>query len=85
MGGTTRVASKYTRFLLHEVTSISYGKVSELKEGVEELEKLNEMLDEIIAQRSKLTLALLSKKTKKREWWLSSEEALKNGIIDGIV
>lgn len=85
MGGTRRVASRYTRFLLHEVTSLSYGKVSELKEGVEKLEKLNEMLDEVISQRSKLTLAVLSKKTKKREWWLSSEEALKHGIIDAIV
>lgn len=85
MGGTERIASKYTRFLLHETSSFSYGKVSELKEGVEELEKLNLMLDEILVDRTKLSLKQLQKMTKKREWWLSTEEALKYGIIKRIV
>lgn len=85
MGGTKRVASRYTRFLLHETSSFTYGKVSEMKEGVEELERLNRMLDEILAERTKLTLDLIEKNTRKREWWLSAEEALQYGIIEEIV
>lgn len=85
MGGTKRVASKYTRFLLHETSSFTYGKVSEMKEGVEELERLNRMLDEILAERTKLTLDLIEKNTRKREWWLSAEEALQYGLIEEIV
>jgi len=84
-GASVRKASKYTRFLLHEVSSWAYGKASEVKEESEELEKVNSMLDEIIALRSKLTLRQLKKKTKKRNWWLSAEEALKYELIDEIV
>jgi len=85
MGGSTRTASKYTRFLLHETSSFTYGKVSEMKEGVEELERLNAMLDEIIIERTKINATLLKNKTKKREWWLSAEEALRYEIITKIV
>jgi len=84
MGGSERISSKYTRFLLHETSSFTYGKVSEMKEGVEELEKLNLMLDEIIVNRTKISLSKLQKNTRKREWWLSAEEALQNGLIDRI-
>ncbi len=84
-GASVRKASKYTRFLLHEVSSWAYGKASEVKEESEELEKVNSMLDEIIALRSKLTLRQLKKKTKKRNWWLSAEEALKYELIDEVV
>jgi ATP-dependent Clp protease protease subunit len=84
MGATKRVAAKYTRFLLHETSSFTYGKVSEMKEGVQELERLNAMLDEIIIERTKINKKVLEEKTKKREWWLSAEEALKYGIIHEI-
>jgi len=84
MGATKRVAAKYTRFLLHETSSFTYGKVSEMKEGVQELERLNAMLDEIIIERTKISKKVLEEKTRKREWWLSAEEALKYGIIHEI-
>jgi len=85
MGASERISTKYTRFLLHETSSFTYGKVSEMKEGVEELERLNRMLDEIVTSRTNITSAKLEKKTKKREWWLSAEEALKYGIIQRII
>lgn len=84
-GASKRVASKYTRFLLHEVSSWAFGKASEVKEESVELDKVNKMLDEIVAERSKLTLKILQDKTKKRDWWLSATEALKNGLIDEII
>jgi len=85
LGGSERTASKYTRFLLHETWTFTYGKVSELKEGIVELEKMSLMLDQILVDRSKLSLKELQQKTKKKDWWLSAEEALKYGIIDRIV
>lgn len=84
-GASLRKASKYTRFLLHEVSSWAFGKASEVKEESQELEKVNKMLDEIVTNRSKLTPKQLRKKTKKRDWWISAEEALKYGLIDEII
>jgi len=84
-GGDERIAAKYSRFLLHEVSSWAYGKASEVKEESEELEKVNTMLDEIIIKNSKMTLKELQKRTKKKDWWISALEALKYGIIDKVI
>jgi ATP-dependent Clp protease protease subunit len=85
VAGTKRTASKYSRFLLHEISSISHGKASEIKEESEELDRLNKMLDEIVSSRSKLTMKKLGRKTKKHDWWFSAEEALEYGLIEEIV
>lgn len=85
MAGSTRSASKYTRFLLHELSSWAYGKASEVKEESAELTKVNKMLDNIISEKTSLTPEKLRKNTRKKDWWLSAEEALKYGIIEKIV
>jgi len=82
--GSERVASRYTRFLLHEASASAAGEASKLKDESEELDRLNTMLDSIIVQRSKISFQKLRKKTKRREWWLTAEEALKYGLIDRI-
>lgn len=84
-GGKPRLASKYTRFLLHEASCWAYGKASEVKEESEELEKVNTMLDEILVKESKMTLKELQKRTRKKDWWISASEALKYGIIDKVI
>lgn len=82
--GTKRVAAQYTRFMLHEASASAAGEASKLKDESEELDKLNSMLDSIIVSRSNISKIKLRKKTKRREWWLSAEEALKFGLIDEI-
>ena len=56
-----------------------------MKEESQELLRLNKMLDEIVSSRSSISLEKLKKMTKKREWWLSAEQALHYGLIDEIV
>jgi len=82
---TKRKASKYTRLLLHEVSGWTYGKASKVSEESKELGKVNKMLLEIICKKSKLTLKTLEKKIKKKDWWLSAEEALEYQLIDEVV
>ena len=86
VAGNHRSASKYTRFLLHEVSgSFEYGKTSELKEQSAELETLNLVLDELLSSRCKISVEKLQKITRKKDLWISAEEALKYGLIDTIV
>lgn len=84
-GASVRKTSKHTRFLLHEVETYVFGKVSQVHEQSIELDKVNSMLAEILVGRSKLTMKELKKKTKKKDWWLSAEEALELGLVDEIV
>lgn len=80
-----RKASAQTRFLLHEISSVTYGKSSVVKDESIELEKCNLMLEKIILERTKIKKEELEKNTKRKDWWLSAEEALKYRIIDEII
>lgn len=82
--GSKRTAAKETRLLMHEVSSIDFGTVSEVEDKAIELRKLNNMLRDIIAKRSKRTPEEIDKLWTKTDVWYSAEEALEFGLIDEI-
>lgn len=85
VSGSKRMASKYTRFLLHEITSTTCGKASEIKEDSQETGKVNKLLNEIISTKSKLSMKEIVKNTKGHNWWFSAEEAVKYGLIETVI
>lgn len=82
--GTIRRANKYSRLLIHEITSYTYGKASEVKEAAEETLKVNAMLREIIAERSGKSPEEIEKQWHKTDLWLSAEEAKVFGLVDEV-
>lgn len=83
--GSRRVASKYTRFMLHEIATMTVGRTSDQEEQVVELRKLNDMLRDILAERTHRTGAEIDKAWKKTERWFSAEEALAFGLVDEVL
>ena len=83
--GTKRLATPHTRFLIHEVSSMTWGETTKLEERTEELRKLNNMLNQIYAERTGKTVEEINKLTKKTDYWMSAKEALDFGLIDEIV
>jgi ATP-dependent Clp protease protease subunit len=83
--GSKRTSARATRFLIHEVASFDYGKVSEMEEQVEELRKVNNLLRDILAEKTGRQKEEIDKVWAKKDVWHSSEEALKFGLIDEIV
>lgn len=83
--GSERRASKYTRFLIHEISTFTFGKSSEVKEQAEETIKLNNMLREILASRTGKKAEEIEKLWHKRDVWMSSKEAKEFGLVDLIV
>ncbi len=51
--GSKRLAAKRSRFLLHEISDWTFGKVTELQEGAKEAKIVNQMMAEILAERCK--------------------------------
>lgn len=84
-GASKRTASKYSRFLLHE-SSVKTGDkmltVVEQEEMASESKKLNEMLCEILAERTGKRTEKIESLTKRRDYWMSAAEAKKFGLID---
>lgn len=83
--GSKRTSARATRFLIHEVSSFDYGKVSEMEEQVEELRKVNNLLRDILSAKTGQKKEEIDKVWAKKDVWHSSEEALKFGLIDEIV
>jgi len=84
LAGSKRVAAKATRFLIHEIETLDWGKVSELEEKAVEVRKLNNMIRDIIAERCGQSKEAIDKLWTKKDVWYSAEEAKNFGLIDEI-
>lgn len=84
--GHKRFASKHASFMYHQIASGTWGKLEQLKEDVNETERLGKMYDGYILSRSKIREADINPvKERRGEWYFGAEEALKLGIIDEII
>lgn len=84
--GSTRVMQKNAWLMMHEILTLSLGKTSDIVDEAKLLKRLEEeSLLQILCERSKLTQAQLKKKWLRKDWWMSSGEALKYGFIDELV
>ena len=79
-----RFATKHARILMHEMSGGSVGKLSEVEAHTEEMNRLNELLIDIIVENSKLKPKEV-RNFLKNEVYMSPEDALKYGLIDHIV
>lgn len=86
--GSKRTALKYSRFLIHE-SSVKTGDrpmtVTEQEEMAEESKRLNQMLCEILAERTGKSVKKIEALTKRRDYWFSSKEAKEFGLVDTVV
>ena len=93
--GGTRAMGKEAWILIHQVSAAMIGKFSEMEDKLHMLERVQERVLDIFAARSKeaqergtatepLTKEELKGKWERRDWWLSSEDALRYGIVDEV-
>lgn len=82
-----RFSGEYTDIMIHEVSSTSYGKATELTADIKHTNKLNKLLFKILATNSNKHPLFFIKEMKKRtnlDWNLTANEAKALGIIDHI-
>lgn len=84
--GDLRLVGPESMFMIHEVSSMTMGKMSEMEDDLNFTKMLNTKLFDIIARRTdgKWTGAKILTKVKKSDWWLTSEETVSNGFADRI-
>lgn len=72
--------------LIHEISTLSAGKIGEIRDDVKFWDQVSDRVAEIFVRRSggKITKRSFKSKWDGKEWWLSSEEALKLGFVDAI-
>lgn len=72
--------------LIHEISTMSVGKLSDIREDSKFWDRVADRVAEIFVRRSggKITKATFKRKWDGKEWWLSAEEALNFGFVDAI-
>ena len=86
--GSKRRATKRSRFLLHEIRQFFGFEIetqSQSEERVEETRRCGEVIAEIFAQRMGKTAKEVHEMYRKKEWWMSAQEALAVGLLDEII
>ena len=82
--GDKRVMGRESYLLIHEVSFMAAGSMGDVEDTVEWVKKVQERVLDIFAERSTMSRASIKKKWTRKDWWLSSTEALKAGFVDEI-
>lgn len=86
LGSETRKAYRNTTFMIHEMASGYLGKLADLENDLGESKRLQKILWDIITSETKITQKQLDDiYEKKKDWYLSAEEALELGLITEII
>lgn len=89
--GDVRMMGAQAHLLIHETASLTMGQVSQLEDEVAFLRHLNERAVNIFADRAKsskavkpMTRTQIKARSKRKDFWVSAEDALKWGFIDAV-
>lgn len=83
--GKIRKAGKYTSFMAHQVSSISMGKLSELEADINETKRLNDLIIEVLGERTDKTAKWWKNETKHQDRYYDVNKALKLGIVTDVI
>lgn len=83
-GTGVRAASKNSTIMFHEMSSDIYGKSSDMKANVQHMEKLEDILLDIMYTNSKKDVEWW-KTTTIKDFYITPKEALELGVIDTII
>lgn len=79
--GHKRFGYKLCTPMYHQVSSWAAGKVQDMKE-----DRLQKIIEEITLKRTKIKKEKLEKiREKKHDWFMTAEQAVKNGVLDEIL
>jgi ATP-dependent Clp endopeptidase proteolytic subunit ClpP len=77
-----RVVGPNARFLIHEISGGSIGKLSDIEDETKMYKNLNDQLYDLLAKRSKMTRREIELKAKRKDWWMNSKECIVSGFCD---
>lgn len=81
-----RFATENTTFMIHQPSSITYGKLKDMETDVEETKRLHQVINGIYTSRSGITSELLDNIYRERkDYYFTAKEALKLGLISKII
>ena len=72
--------------LYHEASTFVWDKIEAVKQSLKETERIQEVIDNYVLEKTNiLSDKLYEVKSKKLDWYISANEAVKLGIADDII
>lgn len=84
LAGDRRLIGAESIIHQHEVSSVTYGKVSEMAEDTKFTQRLGDKIARIYNERTGMSIRAFKSKTVKKEWYAEAAEALELGIATEI-
>ena len=86
LAGHKRYCYKHSIFLYHQMSVTRDGKYQDIVEDREEMDKLNQMMEEYVLNRTKLTRSQIDDiRIKKKGFVIYADDVIKLGIVDEIL
>lgn len=87
LAGQVRYATKYTTFMHHAASwGMDYAKIEIHKQELAEVERLENMINDLIVKNTKIDKKTLDKYQEiNREWYIPAAQAKKLGIIHHLI
>lgn len=86
LSGHKRYGDKYGTIMYHEVTNYVWDKATEIRRTLDETNRLQGVVDEIILSKTAILKDKLDEvKEKKIDWYISMQEALRLNIVEEII
>lgn len=82
--GTTRILGKESWLMIHEASFAAHGKTGEVEDTVDWVKRVQDRILDIFAERSTHSRSAIKRKWTRKDWWLSSEDALDWGFVDEV-
>lgn len=82
--GSTRVASRNAWLLIHEISSMAFGKATDVEDELVFMKRLQAQTLDILAERSTLSAAQIKRRWTRRDWWLNATEMKELGFVDEV-
>jgi len=82
--GNERWITKHGYMLIHQLSSVCWGKMAEIEDEYENLKEITNHIYEIYEEKTKMKRAELRNLLKHDRWW-RAEECLKKGLVDKII
>lgn len=82
--GSTRYISENSWLMIHEGSTMTWGKTSELRDEADLMEKIQGRMIEILAERSTLSAKQIRQRSLRKDWWITAAEAVELGFADEV-
>jgi ATP-dependent Clp endopeptidase proteolytic subunit ClpP len=82
--GDTRVIGSNAFMLIHEVSTIALGSVSDIEDEQKFVKRLQDKCVNILAEKSNMTPTQIKRVWKRKDVWMDSAEVLEKGFADQV-